>query len=228
MTKGLYGLKESGLIVPQEHAEVRVASPKADIVLDPVCGSGTTAVSASQLNRRFICIDKSQDAVDITWSRLSLHVRNRTVRSNFFLDKYHFEKDPMLWDCGYNFLVCGDAIEVLRSMPESFVALVYADPPFNAGKNFVDKKTGVGFSDIWHWDDDAKARLKELKRMPADRFDSGKSGKIAMLMGIQAAKIGHSKAMASYLTWCALLLIECRRVMGSYEYEETQNRILHC
>ena len=37
---GVYGFTEKGLIVPCALAEVKVASANADIVLDPVCGSG--------------------------------------------------------------------------------------------------------------------------------------------------------------------------------------------
>ena len=221
MTKGLYGLTNSGLIVPKEHAQVRVAANNADIVLDPVCGSGTTAQAASELHRRFICIDREPAAINLTWNRLHWAVKQRTVIVEWLFEKTHFLDNPMLWDSGCNFLVIGDSIEVLRSMPDSFVALVYADPPFNTGKEFRDKKTGIGYSDIWHWDADAKVRFKELKKMPPDRFKDGKNGKRVTIMGIKIAKkLDSRKSMASYLTWCALLLIECRRVMGSYEYEK--------
>jgi len=42
-----------------------------DIVLDPVCGSGTTLVAAKALGRKWIGIDSSNDAIKITKMRLS-------------------------------------------------------------------------------------------------------------------------------------------------------------
>lgn len=44
---------------------------EGDLVFDPVCGSGTTAVAAKALNRRFIVGDKEQKYVDITLERLN-------------------------------------------------------------------------------------------------------------------------------------------------------------
>ena len=47
------------------------ATEEGDIVLDPVCGSGTTLVAAKELNRRWIGIDCSEEALEITRRRLS-------------------------------------------------------------------------------------------------------------------------------------------------------------
>ena len=215
--KNRYGYRESNLIVPKALAEIKVASKRADIVLDPTCGSGTVAEAASKLQRRFICIDREQSAVKYTWCRLKPIVQHRTRRIEWLNDRFEFEHDPMLWDSGHNYIVRGDSIRVLRSMPDSFIALVYTDPPFNANKQFRNKK-GEGFSDIWRWNDEAETRLVELENMPDDRFNDGKMGRNATLMTIQMAKMMDGN-MASYLTWTALLLIECRRVMGSYEME---------
>ena len=211
-----YGLRKSGLTVPATMAEIRVASKAADIVLDPVCGSGTTAEAASKLHRRFICIDQSADAVEITWSRLSPAVAGQTRRVEWLRDAELFRADPMLWDSGPNFLVRGDCVAVLRSMPDSFVALVYADPPFNAGREFRNRD-GVGFSDIWAWDDDAEKRMADCRGLPASGFADGERGKQGLLLGIEAARLTGGDDMASYLTWVALLVFECRRVMGSWE-----------
>lgn len=45
-------------------------SNEGDVVLDPMCGSGTTCKVASQLNRRFIGIDISEQYVALAKSRL--------------------------------------------------------------------------------------------------------------------------------------------------------------
>ena len=40
------------------------------IVLDPFCGSGTTCVAAKLLNRNYIGIDKSIEAIELSKSRI--------------------------------------------------------------------------------------------------------------------------------------------------------------
>lgn len=49
---------------------IKIATDENDIVLDPFCGSGTTCVSAKSLNRQYIGIDISNDAVLLAKTRL--------------------------------------------------------------------------------------------------------------------------------------------------------------
>ena len=49
-----------------------------DLVVDPFCGSGTTLVAAHFLSRRYIGIDISKDAVDITLQRLKTPVKTES------------------------------------------------------------------------------------------------------------------------------------------------------
>ena len=49
---------------------VRLSSNKGDTVLDPFCGSGTTAVAAGQLGRSWIAVDDSRDAIEIAATRI--------------------------------------------------------------------------------------------------------------------------------------------------------------
>lgn len=49
---------------------IRASSNEGDIVLDPFCGCGTTLVAAEQLGRKWIGIDISKDAIEITEKRL--------------------------------------------------------------------------------------------------------------------------------------------------------------
>lgn len=50
---------------------LNLVTDEGDLVIDPFCGSGTTCVSAKSLKRKFIGIDKSIDAVELTKSRLN-------------------------------------------------------------------------------------------------------------------------------------------------------------
>ena len=49
---------------------IRASSNEDDIIMDPFCGCGTTLVAAENLDRKWIGIDISADAIDITEKRL--------------------------------------------------------------------------------------------------------------------------------------------------------------
>lgn len=48
---------------------ILLSTDEGDIIVDPFCGSGTTAVAAKKLNRRFICGDVSQEYCRIAEER---------------------------------------------------------------------------------------------------------------------------------------------------------------
>ncbi|RLD75217.1 MAG: site-specific DNA-methyltransferase, partial [Bacteroidetes bacterium] len=49
---------------------IKIVTDKGDLVVDPFCGSGTTCVAAKSMDRYFIGIDTSQDAVHLANHRL--------------------------------------------------------------------------------------------------------------------------------------------------------------
>jgi DNA modification methylase len=49
---------------------VKASSNKGDIVLDCFVGSGTTAVAAKKLNRRYLASDSNSEFVKITRKRI--------------------------------------------------------------------------------------------------------------------------------------------------------------
>lgn len=49
---------------------IELVTDKDDLVLDPFCGSGTTCVAAKLSNRKYIGIDKSEDAVALSNNRV--------------------------------------------------------------------------------------------------------------------------------------------------------------
>ena len=51
---------------------IKASSNEGDLVLDPFCGSGTTCVAAKKLNRNYIGIDISNEAIDICKKRMIL------------------------------------------------------------------------------------------------------------------------------------------------------------
>lgn len=50
---------------------IELVTDKGDTVLDPFCGSGTTLVAASMMDRKYIGIDISEEAIKLTNQRLS-------------------------------------------------------------------------------------------------------------------------------------------------------------
>lgn len=50
---------------------IKIASDEGDLVLDPFCGSGTTLAASSLLNRQYIGIDISTDAINLCKERLN-------------------------------------------------------------------------------------------------------------------------------------------------------------
>lgn len=219
--------RRSGLSVPggQGLGQVRRAG---SMVLDPVCGAGTTAAAALRLGRRFIAIDSSADAIDTTWKRLMTQIRagdyRPVLKHNGQRVGVHRirglapgEGGPVPeWDSGDSYVVHGDALAVLRTMPDSFVDLVYLDPPFFSQKEYGNK-TGKGFSDVWAWDDAAEGRLVELSELAEESCAGGPD----QLRDIVVLVKRMDPDLAAYLSWAALLLVECRRVMGSQEWELT-------
>jgi site-specific DNA-methyltransferase (adenine-specific) len=57
---------------------IELCSDKGDTILDPFCGSGTTCVASKLLNRNYIGVDKSLEAVELTLSRLENPIKTES------------------------------------------------------------------------------------------------------------------------------------------------------
>lgn len=57
---------------------VELVTEQGDLVLDPFCGSGTTCVAAKMLRRKYIGIDKSEDAVELSKGRISNPIKTES------------------------------------------------------------------------------------------------------------------------------------------------------
>lgn len=62
---------------------IKLVTDEGDIVLDPFCGSGSTLLASQLLNRQSIGIDVSEEAIELTKSRLE----NPIVTSSALLEK---------------------------------------------------------------------------------------------------------------------------------------------
>jgi site-specific DNA-methyltransferase (adenine-specific) len=57
---------------------IKLVTEEGDLVLDPFCGSGTTCVASKLLNRNYIGIDESSDAVELTRDRLDNPIKTES------------------------------------------------------------------------------------------------------------------------------------------------------
>lgn len=57
---------------------IEITTNEHDLVLDPFCGSGTTCVAAKLLNRNYIGIDNSQDAVGLAIKRINTPIKTES------------------------------------------------------------------------------------------------------------------------------------------------------
>ena len=89
--------------------------PEASLVLDPMCGSGTTCIASAQLGRRYIGIDSSLNAIEISRERLEGTFSKPEVLTH--------PDAPDDWNDGYSRLVHGDTLDVLRTMPSDLVEI---------------------------------------------------------------------------------------------------------
>lgn len=58
---------------------IEISTDEGDLVLDPFCGSGTTLVAAKMKGRKFIGIDSSLDAIELSKSRLETLVKTESA-----------------------------------------------------------------------------------------------------------------------------------------------------
>lgn len=129
---------------------LRIASDEGDTVLDPFCGSGTTLVAASLLNRNYIGIDISEPAIQLCEKRLE----TPTKTTSFLLEKGE-EQYISKTELELSILRSIDAVPVQRNSGiDGFLKQTYLGKP-------VAVKIQKPDEDIW----EAKAKLmKQIKR----------------------------------------------------------------
>jgi site-specific DNA-methyltransferase (adenine-specific) len=72
---------------------IKIVTDKGDLVVDPFCGSGTTCVAAKSMDRNFIGIDVSNDAVELSNRRLEEMIITDSALLNKGSDSYLEKSD---------------------------------------------------------------------------------------------------------------------------------------
>lgn len=75
---------------------IQIATDEGDVVLDPFCGSGTTLVASELLNRKYIGIDFSEDAIKITKDRINNPIKTESELLNSGIEKYKNKNEKEL------------------------------------------------------------------------------------------------------------------------------------
>ena len=72
---------------------IKIVTDEGDLVVDPFCGSGTTCVAAKSMERDFIGIDASKDAVELANRRLEEMIITDSALLNKGYDSYLEKSD---------------------------------------------------------------------------------------------------------------------------------------
>lgn len=106
---------------------IKIATDEGDVVLDPFCGSGTTLVAAKILNRNFIGMDVSSDAITLTNKRLEQPIKTDSLLLQKGEEKYIGKTDEEL-----SILKNMDAIPVQRNSGiDGFLKFNYLGKPIS-------------------------------------------------------------------------------------------------
>ena len=122
-----------------------------------------------------------------------------------------------------NQLHWGDNLEALRELPNVKVDLVYADPPFNSGRNY--KADAGSFKDKWEWTEESDKTRKQIKEKAIEcsvAFGVNRAlDSYDILFG--DAFVGKYGSLMAYLAFLGIRLIELHRVL-----KPTGSIYLHC
>jgi DNA modification methylase len=84
---------------------IKMASNKGDVVLDPFCGGGTTVAAADKLNRNWIGIDQSVQAIKVTELRLQTQtdIFTSLYANSYTLQLHKYDYDTLFNQNPYQF-----------------------------------------------------------------------------------------------------------------------------
>ena len=149
-----WNYRKNRLAIPAWH-ELGEVKKSGSMVLDPMCGGSTTCYVALTTGRRFIGIDINPWAIECAWHRcqeaiekgdaVPMRAKNgephkiivkQVFKSEAGLAVPAFRHKPIDWDSGHSYLIHGDCLQILQTMPKEIVDLIYIDPPFNSDKDY--------------------------------------------------------------------------------------------
>lgn len=76
---------------------IEISTNEGDLVLDPYCGSGTTCVAAKLLNRKYIGIDISEDAIALAQGRIDNPIESISEVHRQGIDSYREQDQDIIY-----------------------------------------------------------------------------------------------------------------------------------
>lgn len=76
---------------------IEISTNEGDLVLDPYCGSGTTCVAAKLLNRKYIGIDISEDAITLAQDRIDNPIESISEVHKQGIDSYREQDQDIIY-----------------------------------------------------------------------------------------------------------------------------------
>ena len=120
-----------------------------------------------------------------------------------------------------------DNLPVLRGIDSESIDLIYLDPPFNKGKQWVapigSDAEGASFNDIWTWDNLAHEQHAEFNTSVKRQWIDALHIENPIRAVVQAAEDASGEDMGAYLAYMAMRLVEMQRVL-----KPTGSIYLHC
>lgn len=106
----------------------------------------------------------------------------------------------------------GANLQIMRRMPDGLADLIYADPPFNSGRDYFAKDGKKAFVDTWSWSEERQREWDELQKLGRNPVMDTDPQLARCMLGFQL-QLGEKTPTLAYLTFMALRIRECRRVM---------------
>jgi DNA modification methylase len=154
---------------------IKASSNEGDVVLDAFCGGGTTISVADKLNRRWIGIDQSVQAIKVSEGRLNDPSRERLFQAPFSVKLHKYDYDTLRYS---------DAFEFETFIVEQFGGAANAKQRGDFGLD--GKKDGIALQ---------VKRSDDVGRNIVDNFKSA----ISRMYGKQLNDFTKSKTIAGYI-----------------------------
>ena len=128
---------------------------------------------------------------------------------------------------GNRTIFTSDNLPVLRGIDSETIDLIYLDPPFNKGRQWVapigSDAEGASFDDIWTWDNLAEQQHEGFNSSVKRQWLDALHIESPIRSVVQAADDASNEPMGAYLAYMAMRIVEMHRVL-----KPTGGIYLHC
>jgi len=167
------------------HRVISATSNPGDLILDPFCGTGTTAAVAKRHNRNFITIDREEDYVQVARRRVERIIPEHNPSGPSTLIDGPREKMPFVTLVEAGVLPPGSQLELGQT---GITAQVHSDGTLSArgyrgsihkvGKQLLGMQSCNGWSH-WYFHDPKSGRSRPIDDLRSPKRKGDESGQVA-------------------------------------------------